>query len=216
MNEPLKMASARRAAYQPYSHFTAQSRTVTALFSMYGELERAGDREIDLTPLVVFLAFSVESYLNSIGARKVAIWDELERLPWRKKATILHKAVNQIPDWGQDPLQFAIEIFDLRDRLAHGKPETVFGPVLDDSQEVLKYQLKDGLQPEWYAGITKEWVLHAKERLHCLMTYLGGLFGLHESDYLLANTGGIVTDDGQGPDRLISGRPPVGGLSFGE
>jgi hypothetical protein len=54
--------------YQPYSDFTAQSRTVAALMAMYGQLERGGSTRNELTPIVVFLAFSIESYLNSIGA----------------------------------------------------------------------------------------------------------------------------------------------------
>ena len=67
--------------YQPYSNFTAQSRTVSALMSMYAQLEADASSRMQLTPIVVFLAFSIESYLNSIGARKLSIWDELERLP---------------------------------------------------------------------------------------------------------------------------------------
>ena len=32
--------------------------------------------------------------------------------------------------------------------------------------------------------------MKAKERFRLLMIYLGGLFGLHESDHLLSSTGG--------------------------
>ncbi|PYO19315.1 MAG: hypothetical protein DMD85_18765, partial [Candidatus Rokuibacteriota bacterium] len=93
------------ATYQPYSDFSAQSRTVAALMSMYAQLERGSSSRIELTPIVVFLAFSIESYLNSLGARKINIWEELERLPWRKKITILHKTAGRAPEWGKDPLR---------------------------------------------------------------------------------------------------------------
>jgi hypothetical protein len=184
--------------YQPYSNFTAQARTVSALMSMYAQLERGSSSRIELTPIVVFLAFSIESYLNSLGARKLCIWDELERLPWKKKMTILHKAAGRSPEWGKDPLHFATQVFALRDKLAHGKPERVVGPKFRTEAEAVQYvnspELHRDLQPEWYTKITKDWVIEAKERFGQLMIYLGGLFGFHESDHLLSSTGGMVID----------------------
>ncbi len=185
------------AMYQPYSDFTAQSRTVSALMSMYAQLERDSGTRIELTPIVVFLAFAIESYLNSIGARQVEIWDELERLPWKKKVAILHKTAKRSIDWGKDPLQFATEVFALRDRLAHGKPERVVGPVFNNQDDANRFLNSQDLQPDWYSKITREWVMEAKERFRLLMIYLGGLFGLHESDHLLAATGGLLVDDGK-------------------
>jgi hypothetical protein len=185
--------------YQPYSDFTAQSRTVSALMSLYGQLIRGGSSRIELTPIVVFLAFSIESYVNSIGARKISFWEELERLPWRKKIAILHKTAGRAPEWGQDPLQFASEVFALRDRLAHGKPERIVGPKFRTQAEAAQYvngpELHPDLQPAWYTGITVDWVMKAKERFRLLMIYLGGLFDLHESDHSLSSTGGWFIDD---------------------
>jgi len=185
--------------YQPYSDFTAQSRTVSALMSMYGQLERGGPSRIELTPIVVFLAFSIESYVNSIGARKINIWEELERLPWRKKIAILHKTVGRRAEWGKDPLQFANEVFALRDRLAHGKPERIAGPKFRGEAQAAQYlggpELNRALQPEWYTGITEDWVRKAKERFRLLMIYLSELFGFRESDHLLSSTGGWLIDD---------------------
>ena len=185
--------------YQPYSNFTAQSRTVSALMSMYAQLEGGVSSRVELTPIVVFLAFSIESYLNSIGARKLTIWDELERLPWKSKVVILHKTAGKSAEWDKDPLQFASEVFALRDRLAHGKPERVLGPIFRTKAEATQYLnrpvLSPDLQPEWYTRITVDWVMRAKERFRLLMIYLGGLFGLHGSDHLLTSTGGLLIDD---------------------
>jgi hypothetical protein len=163
--------------------------------ALYAHLEGSEGKRVELTPIVVFLAFSIESYLNSLGARHLVIWDELEPLPWKKKLEILHKTAGKATDWGREPLQFATEVFKLRDKLAHGKPERVLGPVERDVKAAQELVASDNLQPEWYRGITKEWVLQAKERFRQLMTYLGKLFGQHESDHLLLATGGILTDD---------------------
>jgi hypothetical protein len=181
--------------YQPFLNFTAQSRTVSALMSMYAQLETVTSSRIELTPIVVFLAFSIESYLNSIGARKLEIWDELERLPWSKKIAILHKTAHRSPDWSRDPLQFAREVFVLRDKLAHGKPERIVGPLFTNEIDATQYLDGPALQPEWYANITKDWVMMAKQRFRLLMMYLGGLFGFRESDHLIAAEGGLLVDD---------------------
>jgi hypothetical protein len=183
--------------YRPYTNFTAQSRTVSALMSMYAQLESGTPKRTELTPIVVFIAFSIESYLNSIGARRVEIWDELERLPWKKKMTILHKVARRTPDWSKDPLHFATEVFALRDKLAHGKPEQVVGPSFTDQAQALEYERSLNLQPEWFAKITKDWVIEAKERFRLLMIYLGELFNFHESDHLSHSTGGLLVDDGK-------------------
>lgn len=182
--------------YQPYSDFTAQSRTVTALMNMYAQLERSDDFKIALTPIVVFLAFSIESYINSIGARKIAIWDELERLPWKNKIIILHKTVEKEVVWGEDPLQFAVEVFKIRDKLAHGKPERVIGPIFKDPNHANSYIHNESLEPDWYKKVTPEWALQAKDRFRLLMTYLAEIFNLHESDHLHVSTGGLLIDDG--------------------
>lgn len=181
--------------YQPFTDFTAQSRTVSALMSMYGLIERDPAARIELTPIVVFLAFAIESYLNSIGARQLEIWDELERLPWKVKVIILHKTAGKSINWGEDPLQFATEVFLRRDKLAHGKPERVVGPVTDNREDADR-TLNQGLQPDWYKQITPEWIMGGKERFRRLMIYLGSLFGLHESDHLHVSSGGLLIDDG--------------------
>jgi hypothetical protein len=181
--------------YQPYTDFTAQSKTVAALMSMYALIERDSDVQIERTPIVVFLAFAIESYLNSIGARQLKFWDELERLPWKKKVKILHKIAGRSIDWGKDPMQFATEVFGLRDKLAHGKPERVVGRVFNNQNDA-NQTLTQELQPDWYNRITLEWVINAKERFRLLMIYLGSLFGLHVSDHLTSSIGGLLVDDG--------------------
>lgn len=183
------------ATYQPFADFTAQSRAVSALMGICANLENQPNARIELTPLVVFMAFSIESYLNSLGSRKLSIWDELERLPWRAKVSILHKAAGRTPDWSRGPLQFAIEVFKFRDRLAHGKPERVLGPKTRNHLEAHRVATREDLQPEWYRSLTREWAIEAMERFRVLMVYSGEPFGLHESDHLLTATGGVLTDD---------------------
>ena len=68
------------AKFQAYSHFTAQCHNVAALMAMYAEIE-SGNLNRQMYPaVVVFLAFSIEAYINSVGARKIEFWDDIERL----------------------------------------------------------------------------------------------------------------------------------------
>lgn len=208
-----KESGLHQQAYQPFYHFTAQSKTVEALMAMYANLEGNSSIKMPLTPFVVFLAFAIESYANSIGARMIDFWDEIERLPWRNKIEILHKKAEKRPDWGKDPLQFAIDVFKLRDRLAHGKMELVCGPIFPSATEAQQYDpFAQKLQPKWYADLTKDWVIQGKERFFKLMLYLGALFDLPESDYLKISSGGVFIDDGLGSERLLAGTAPSGEL----
>ena len=182
--------------YQAFSDFTAQGVSVSALMGMYAQLEREPHGRTEFTAVTVFIAFAIESYLNSIGARKITSWDELERLPWRAKIIILHNAAGRSVDWSRDPLQFAHEVFRLRDRLAHGKPERVLGPKTTNREEAerLLASMPDVLRPDWYRALTREWIVAAKERFRLLMTYLAGLYGLHESDHLMTASAGLLID----------------------
>ena len=188
-------ATCKTAMYQAYSDFTAQSHSVAALMKMYRLLLDDERSPLPIAPVVVFIAFSIESYLNSLGSRTVPFWDELERLPWRSKVNILHATAKKEPNWGDAPLQFATEVFRLRDKLAHGKPERVLGPKLPEDTPPEKMLVGNQLLPKWFQQINREWVLHAKDRLHLLMVYLGALFGFPESDYLKSSEGEILVVD---------------------
>jgi hypothetical protein len=170
--------------YQPYLDFTAQSHNVASLMGLYALLERNTEFQPPFPAFVVFIAFAAEAYINSVGARHIAFWDELERLPWRKKMEILHIHADHGADWSREPLQFASEVFRLRDNLAHGKPERINGPVFDTLAEAGEILSSEHLKPDWYQRINKEWVLSAKERFHTLMEYIGSLYSLHASDHL--------------------------------
>ena len=180
--------------FQPYLDFTAQGKTVQALMMLYAQFEKRPFAKIELLPFVVFMAFSIEAYLNSIGAMNIDFWDELERLPWKQKVGILHKNSGRALDWGKEPLQFAAEVFRIRDKLAHGKTERIVGPVCKTSAEADSHFSTNRLEPDWYHGLTSEWVRDANERFRLLMTYLGSLYDLHESDHLHSASGGFFEE----------------------
>lgn len=161
--------------------------------SLFAAIDSDNTNSIELTPVVVILAFSIEAYLNALGERHLPIWSELERLPWRSKIEILYKTANKVPNWGTQPLQFAVEIFSIRDKLAHGKPECVVGDLRNTNTEA--WEDVEVLQPDWIRKITKPWVTDAGHRFHALMSHMANMFGEKEDDYLLHSLGSVTPVD---------------------
>lgn len=171
--------------------FTAQIRLVSALHHLYNVIERTPKHPADLLPVAVFMAFSIESYVNQLGSSHVKFWEDFERkLSWKEKIELLHKNRGKKPTWGKEPLQFASEIFKLRDRLAHGKPEEVTGSEFSSHQEAEEFILNNDLEPEWFKKINAEWLDQSKGvgyksqgRFVALMEYLATLHDLSPTNY---------------------------------
>jgi hypothetical protein len=69
--------------WRPYMHFTAQSTALQAFYLMIARLKKGELTEGEYPCVVVFMAFSIEAYVNTLGSRQISFWDEIERLPWR-------------------------------------------------------------------------------------------------------------------------------------
>src|SRR3990167_8464625 len=169
--------------YQPHVDFSAQAIAFRALQHLYIRLQDGELEEYEHLPIVVFAAFSIEAYINSIGFRKVNFWNQYERRSWRKKIEILHANVGATPNWNADPLQLATQLFEIRDRLAHGKQESVCGPLCNEYNEAQSALMVQCLKPQWFSVITKEWLLGTNDRVCKLMAYLGSLYRLPDNDF---------------------------------
>jgi hypothetical protein len=73
----------------------------------------------------VFSAFSLEAYLNHLGATRFRCWEELERLSVDAKLSLLLENLGQSPDFSKRPFQTTKILFRIRNQLAHGKTEKV-------------------------------------------------------------------------------------------
>lgn len=181
--------------YQPYCDFPAHGKNIEALSRMLWLMGSNISDHFVLTPIVVLEAFTIESYVNTLGAEHIEIWDELERLPWKKKISILHKITKKIPEWGKEPLQFATEVFQIRDCLAHGKPERVEGKLFDTRQEAMNVLGTLEMEPEWFKRIDKQWIMDSKYRIDNLMRYLSGLYNSPPLAYQSGASGGVIEHD---------------------
>jgi hypothetical protein len=176
--------------------FTAQGHVVECLFTMHRNLESSEEIEyIDCIPIIIFTAFAIESYLNGIGARVADFWDSVEKINWKNKINILHSLSGKEPNWGAEPLSFISEVFKIRDRFAHGKPEiNRIGPY-DSYSDAGKDYHEVNSDPEWILKLNAKWLKKSKLSFIKAMEYLRDLHDLPDNDHLLVEKTTVVENN---------------------
>lgn len=161
--------------YVIYRDFTGHAAAVQALGAMYRRLEMGQLLEEEVMALIVFTAFSIEAYVNSLGQVDVE-WSE--RSSWRSKIEKLHALAGRKCDWTIPPLDFAVEVFEIRNHLAHGKPERVEASFVVPAEEAERYLTHSDLTPAWFKPcLSLSWAAASRRRFLPLTSYLGSLFG---------------------------------------
>lgn len=171
--------------YQSHVEFKAQAIAFRSLAEMLKTLDAKKENLTawDILPVAVFMAFTIEAYVNSVGFKRISRWPHLERKPWRKKIEILHETVGAEPNWEDDPLLFAVDIFTFRDQLAHGKPQIVPGPILDSSETAVSMVMVQHIKPPIIEKLDHQWISESKQRLFNILRYIGLLHGLEDDDF---------------------------------
>jgi hypothetical protein len=79
-----------------------------------------------LSASMVFSAFTVEAFLNHVGANRTTFWSSVERkLSPPDKLDLLANLFGLKIDFSKRPFQTFKRMFRLRDALAHGKTESM-------------------------------------------------------------------------------------------
>ena len=74
---------------------------------------------------ITFVAFSLEAFLNHLGSEIFSTWVDLEPLNPRGKINIIAEKLKIDVDYGAMPWQIVPEIVAFRNKVAHGKNETL-------------------------------------------------------------------------------------------
>lgn len=78
-----------------------------------------------LVASLIFSAFTLEAYLNHLGKLRNKEWDEIERkYPKLEKYKLFATAADIKVDFNVRPYRTMKELFEFRDRMAHGKTTT--------------------------------------------------------------------------------------------
>jgi hypothetical protein len=102
---------------------------------------------LQLQASAVFCAFTFEAYLNHVGYEEVQYWDEIEKISYRSKLKVISAHLGVKIDESRRPFQTIIELFRLRDKLAHGRTllfnevdETSTLPSHDSSWRIMSWE----------------------------------------------------------------------------
>ena len=74
---------------------------------------------------LVFTAFTLEAYLNHIGAKIFSCWEDLERLSPKEKLNVIAERLEVEVLYGKRPWQIMKKLFQFRNDIAHGKSTKV-------------------------------------------------------------------------------------------
>lgn len=110
--------------------YDVESKTYAAIFHTAWHLLDMAERHemgrlLNLQAATVFFAFTFEAYLNHVGAEELSFWDEIDRISHRKKLTVLSKHLGFTKDLSKSPLKTILQLFELRNALAHGRTQNL-------------------------------------------------------------------------------------------
>lgn len=95
------------------------------------------DRFYHCLSVMLFSAFSLEAYLNHLGARELDCWDTLKRkLSPQEKLQLLAAAMDFEVDYSCRPFQTFKQIFWFRNTLVHAETELVTMELLKEGESV--------------------------------------------------------------------------------
>ena len=162
---------------------SAQAINNKVLNSLFNMVDLDIPRPEQIVPIIVFMAFTVESYINNLAYRHLKSWPECERKPCKEKVKLLHKQLQITTDWNIDSLKFLVKLFELRDLVAHGKPNEYKGPEFESYEPAKNYALTNNFESEWFLSLSSEWYRNSRSNFENLMAYLAVIHKLSPTDY---------------------------------
>ncbi len=110
--------------------YDVESKTYAAIFHTGWHLLDMAERHelgrlLNLQAATVFFAFAFEAYLNHVGAEELPFWKEIDRISYKKKLTVLSKHLGFTKDVSKPPLKTILQLFELRNALAHGRTQNL-------------------------------------------------------------------------------------------
>lgn len=104
---------------------------------------------------VLFVAFSLEAFLNHVGEEIFTAWEEMEKLPPKSKIAVICEKLAIKLNYGILPWQIIPEIIGIRNKIAHGKNSLLKKVVIVDHD---KYDevFQEFLTADWQKYATKD------------------------------------------------------------
>ena len=115
-----------------------------------------GGIALDMIACLTMLAFEIEAKVNFLGFKLCKPWKE--SLPVKDKIKLVRDKLGVQDDWNKRPYKSFVELKNLRDMLAHGKPKEIRSEkeIITTHEELEK---RSHLPAEWAAFLTEKFVL---------------------------------------------------------
>ena len=171
-----------------YTHIGAKHMLELAEGSPDGQL-------YTITSALIYCAFTLEAYLNHLGKLQHANWDEIERsYGKRRKFQMFAEAAHIEFDYAHRPYSTLVELFDFRDRMAHGRTVTEHVTMLIDADAPRLPQIVN--ESDWQAFATIENARRAIEDVEVLVRDLHAGHGYSGNPFERAGGGiyGVVRE----------------------
>lgn len=114
----------------------------------------------------------MEAYLNWLGEKLFVHWRYLERLSPTEKLEVLADRLNVEIDWGSRPWQTHKLLFNFRNTIAHGKPETLIMETVEPLDEKLDSKLGKFERTTWEKFCTEGNAERAQEDIEAILRAL--------------------------------------------
>jgi hypothetical protein len=139
-----------------------------------------------MRPIIVFMAFTIESYINSVGFRFIHEWNSIERKSLRFKLDKLRNIKKGEFETNEEIESSIEEIFSFRDDLAHGKPQVAYGPWIAAGkfpEDLAKVAASPNPVLSYGRLKTCEKIFHSFE---IILAYIGSMADLNDDDAKVA------------------------------
>jgi len=135
----------------PYSDFYKAANVLLKI----SENDEIGAKKYCLLSSLTFRAFSLESFLNHIGALTIGYWSEVEKgLNPKTKIIMISEKLGVDVDWGKAPWQVVAKLTSFRNKVAHGKTE-----LLEEARGVTELGGFEEVLHQWLLSEWEEAVL---------------------------------------------------------
>jgi hypothetical protein len=119
---------------------------------------------LDCTSAIIAMAFSVEAFMNYVGAIRILDWKE--RSPFKTKVSALEAKLNFKFDKAIEPYKTIALLKEARDTMAHGQP-VQFQVSAQSDKHVSK-----AMRPTWSSASQPDVVLAAYEQVRQFKNFL--------------------------------------------
>lgn len=149
--------------------------------------ERTDGIFLDMMACVTMIAFSLEGYVNFIGAKlldgKPDEWKDFERETVREKIKAIRKITGIEIDWNKRPYVTTAKLVDLRNMLAHPKAHKAEPRewIAEGTDGAFKKMLRHH-EPEWVKIISEAFIDEAYEDVEAIWKSLLAAAGIEEHE----------------------------------